>query len=49
MYHIPVSDEKVIEYNKIAAQVKLVWDIEINNNGPALDTEFIRAIKSLLC
>jgi hypothetical protein len=45
--HISVSDEKVVEYNKIAAQVKLDWDIEINNNGPASDSEIIRAIKSL--
>lgn len=45
--HIPVSDTKVIEYNKIASQVSLDWDIEIDNNGPASDSEILRAIKSL--
>jgi AAA+ superfamily predicted ATPase len=45
--HIPVSDAKVAEYNKIAAQVKLDWAIEINNNGPASDSEIIKAIERL--
>ena len=45
--HIPVSDTKVAEYNKIAAQVKLDWAIEINNNGPASDAEILEAINSL--
>lgn len=43
--HIPVSDSKVREYNKIAAQVTLNWALEINNNGPASDTQIIRAFK----
>lgn len=45
--HIPVSDDKVIEYNKIASNVSLNWDIEIDNNGPATDSEILLAIKSL--
>ena len=45
--HIPVSDGKVTEYNKIASQVSLDWDIEIDNNGPASDSEILLAIKGL--
>ena len=45
--HIPVSDTKVVEYNKIAAQVVLDWAIEIDNNGPASDSEILRAIRCL--
>jgi len=45
--HIPVSDEKLIEYNKIASQVSFDWDIEIDNNGPASDSDILLAIKSL--
>jgi hypothetical protein len=42
--HIPVSDDKVIEYNQIAASVTYDWALEIDNNGPALDAEIIQAI-----
>lgn len=45
--HIPVSDNMVIEYNKIASQVSLDWDIEIDNNRPASDSEILMAIKRL--
>lgn len=45
--HIPISDDKVIEYNKIASQVGLDWNLEIDNNGPASDSEILMAIKSL--
>ena len=45
--HIPVSDDKVIEYNEIASQVNLDWDIEIDNNEPASDSEILTAIESL--
>lgn len=31
--HIPVSDDKVKEYNNIASKVVLPWDLVINNNG----------------
>ncbi len=30
--HIPVSDDKVVEYNRIAAAVTSDWDAEINNH-----------------
>ena len=45
--HIPVSDDKVIEYNKIASQVSFDWNLEIDNNGPASESEILMAIKSL--
>jgi len=45
--HIPVSDDKVIEYNQIAAGVTYDWALEIDNNGPAPDTEIIQAIHNL--
>jgi shikimate kinase len=45
--HIPVSDERVREYNRIAASVKHPWDVIIDNNGPATDEEIRKAITSL--
>ena len=43
--HIPVSDDKVAEYNAIAARVKLDWAAEIDNNGPASEDDILRAIR----
>ncbi|WP_321495336.1 hypothetical protein [uncultured Desulfobacter sp.] len=31
--HIPVSDDKVKEYNEIASKVTLNWDLVVDNNG----------------
>lgn len=31
--HIPVSDETVLEYNEIASQVTLNWDLIVDNDG----------------
>lgn len=45
--HIAVSDEKVIEYNRAAAQVKMKWDLEIDNNHFGRDQEIIDAILSI--
>jgi shikimate kinase len=45
--HIDVSDEKVAEYNKIAAAVVRDWDLEIDNNGPAPAGEILAAIRTL--
>lgn len=42
--HIPVSDDKVLEYNKIAATVAYDWDLEINNNGSVSDADLLSAI-----
>lgn len=45
--HIAVSDDKVIEYNKVAATVAYDWDLEIDNNRPAPDSEILTAIRSI--
>jgi shikimate kinase len=45
--HIPVSDEKVEEYNKIAATINHKWDAVIDNNGPATDEDILRVIESI--
>ena len=45
--HIAVSDEKVMEYNQIAAGITYNWDLEIDNNGPAEDADIISAILAL--
>ncbi len=45
--HIPVSDNKVEEYNRIAAQVEYDWDLVIDNNGPASEDEILRAFRTL--
>ncbi|MBW4458046.1 MAG: hypothetical protein KME55_38540 [Nostoc indistinguendum CM1-VF10] len=45
--HIPISDDKVEEYNKIAAQVSYNWDLVIDNNSPASDLEIIKAIQAI--
>jgi len=46
--HIPVSDDKVEEFNKIASAVTYDWDLEINNDNPASDKEIINAIQSII-
>jgi hypothetical protein len=45
--HIPVSDEKVEEYNKIAASINHPWDVVIDNNSPATDEDILRVIESI--
>lgn len=45
--HIAVSDDKVAEFNKIAAAVKFDWALEINNDQPASDVDIINAIQSI--
>jgi shikimate kinase len=44
---IAVSDDKVTEYNKIAATVRYDWNLEIDNNGPAPDADILIAIQSI--
>lgn len=46
--HIPVSDEKVREYNRIAASVNHPWDAVIDNNGPAMDEEILKTLASVV-
>jgi hypothetical protein len=45
--HIAVSDDKVIEYNKVAVTVTYDWNLEINNNLPASDVDILVAIQSI--
>jgi hypothetical protein len=45
--HIPVSDDRVAEYNKIAAAVTYDWDLEIDNDRPASDADILAAIRRL--
>jgi len=45
--HLPVPDEKVREYNRIAASVQHPWDAIIDNNGPATDEEILMTIASV--
>jgi len=45
--HIPVSDEKVEEYNKIAASINHPWDAVIDNNSWATDEDILRVIESI--
>lgn len=45
--HIPVSDEKVQEYNRIAASINHPWDAVIDNNDPATDQALLKAIASV--
>lgn len=40
--HIPVSDEKVRKYNKIAANVEYDWYARIDNNGPDSLSDILR-------
>lgn len=46
--HISISDEKVEQYNQIAAAVVYDWDLEINNNDLATDEEILTAIQVFL-
>jgi shikimate kinase len=46
--HIPISDDKVEQYNQIAAKVIYDWDLEINNESLAGNDEILAAIQALL-
>jgi shikimate kinase len=45
--HIPVSDDKVREHNRIAASVDHPWNALIDNNGPAADEKIRKVITSM--
>lgn len=45
--HIPVSDEKVMEYNQAAAGMSYDWVLEIDNNQPLSDEELLRAVGTI--
>lgn len=46
--HIPASDDKVQEHNRIVTQVVYDWDLAIDNAGPARDRDILAAIQTLL-
>jgi len=45
---IPVSEDKVRQYNEMAATVELSWSLTIDNSGPADDDEILKAFQPLL-
>ena len=45
--HIAVSDDRVTEFNEIAATVTYNWNLEINNDELASDRDIINAIQSI--
>jgi len=46
--HIPVSDERAAEINRRAAAVRLPWDLELDNGGPAPAEVIVEAFRRLL-
>lgn len=46
--HIAVSDDDVVAINRRAVEVRLDWDLEIDNGGPAPAAVILAAIRSLL-
>jgi len=46
--HIPVSDDKVAEFNRLASAVTFNWDLEINNDDLTPDKDIVGAIQSIL-
>ena len=46
--HIPVSDDQVEAYNKLAAEVVLPWDLELVNEPPLTDQSILDSFESIL-
>ena len=46
--HIAVSDDRIAEINQRAAVVRLSWDLEIDNSGPASSAVIIDQVRRLL-
>lgn len=46
--HLSVSDDNVVAINGRAAQVRLAWDLEIDNGGPASPEAIVTAVRGLL-
>lgn len=46
--HIAVSDDNVVAINRRAAKVRLDWDLEIDNGGPAPAAVILAAMRRLL-
>lgn len=47
--HIPVSDDRVREINRVAESVRLPWDLEIDNDGQHPAEAVAREIAKVLC
>jgi len=45
---IPVSDNRVKEFNQLASAVTFNWDLEINNNDLTPDKDIVGAIQSIV-
>jgi len=45
--HIEVSDAKVAMYNRVAAEVDLPWDLELNNDPPMAEELILNATKGI--
>lgn len=45
---IPVSDDRVKEFNQFASAVTFNWDLEINNNDLTPDKDIVGAIQSIV-
>jgi shikimate kinase len=46
--HIDVSADAVVAINLRSASVRLAWDLELDNGGPAAPQDIVDAIRSLL-
>jgi hypothetical protein len=46
--HIAVSDDRVSEINERAVKVRLPWDLEIDDSGPAEPEAILAQIRGLL-
>lgn len=46
--HVPVSDDRVAEIDARAAVVRLPWDLEIDNGGPASAEVILDQVRRLL-
>lgn len=46
--HIDVSDDDVVAINDRATRVRLAWDLEIDNGGPASPEAIVTAVRGLL-
>ena len=47
--HIPISDEKVEQYNRLAVKVSLPWEIELQNDPPLSDGEILQHLSRIGC
>ena len=45
--HVPVSDERVEELNRMAFATSMDWDLEIDNERFVSDEEILAAIQSI--